>query len=121
MLAKMKVPNAMLGIAVIGIGASPIVDASPNAWDWALMALTSLAGGISLSASFLTNDGQAASARQPNHATRAPQSGGGEGEGGSRPRMDGVLRQARASTPWDAPSVAPTHSYAAVARSLMPI
>lgn len=76
MLAKMKVPNAMLGIAVIGMGASPIVDASPNAWDWALMALTSLAGGISLSASFLTIDGHAASPGQPNHATWAPQSDG---------------------------------------------
>lgn len=75
MLAKMKVPNAMLGIMVIGMGASHIVDASPNAWDWALMAFTSLAGGISLSVSFLI-DGHAASPGQPNHAAGAPQSDG---------------------------------------------
>ena len=76
MLAKMKVPNAMLGITVIGMGASHIVDASPNAWDWALMAFTSLAGGISLSVSFLTIDGHTASPGQPNHATGAPQTDG---------------------------------------------
>jgi len=76
MFAEMKVPNAMLGLMVIGVGASPIVDASPNAWDWALMALTSLAGGLNLSVSFLTSDGHATSSGQPNHATGAPQSDG---------------------------------------------
>ena len=78
MFAEMKVPNVMLGIMVIGVGASPIVDASPNAWDWALMALTSLAGGLNLSVSFgfLTIDGHGASSGQPNHATGAPQSDG---------------------------------------------
>lgn len=74
MLAEMKAPIAMLGVMVIGLGASPVLDASPNGWDWALMVVTSLAGGLDLGIAFMGFTDQAAAA--PHQSTGAPQSGG---------------------------------------------
>jgi hypothetical protein len=66
----------MLGIMVIGMGASPIVDASPNAWDWALMVVASLAGGLNLGIAFMGFSDQAALSDSPRLSTGGAQSEG---------------------------------------------
>ena len=53
MRAESKAPNALLGIMLIGMGADSILDPSPSAWDWTLLAVTSLAGGINLGIAFM--------------------------------------------------------------------
>jgi hypothetical protein len=53
MRAETKAPNALLGIMAIGVGADSILDPSPSAWDWTLLAVTSLAGGINLGIAFM--------------------------------------------------------------------
>ena len=73
MLAEMKAPIAMLGVMTIGLGASQVRDASPNAWDWALMVVASLAGGLALHIAFMGFDDQTAPGDVPHRSTRASQ------------------------------------------------
>lgn len=74
MLAEMRAPIAMLGIMVMG--ASPVMAASPNAWDCALMVVTTLAGGLDLGIAFMGFADQAALSDAPRQPVGAPQSDG---------------------------------------------
>ena len=51
--AEMPAAQAMLGVMVVALGASPIVDASLGAWDWGLLVVGSLAGGLNLGVAFM--------------------------------------------------------------------
>ena len=53
LLEEMKATYAMLGIMLIGLGAGALADPSPSAWDLALMAITSLVGGLNVGVSFI--------------------------------------------------------------------
>ena len=75
-LAEMKAPFAMLGIMLVGAGASPIVDPTTSAWGWALMVAASLVGGLNLGVAFMGIADQAAPSDAPRQSTVAPQSGG---------------------------------------------
>lgn len=74
--AEMRAAFAMLGIMVIGMGVSPIVDPSPSAWDWALMVLGSLTGGLNLSFAFMSVADQRATSGSLHDATGTPRPGG---------------------------------------------
>lgn len=51
--AESEAPHALLGIMVIGMGADPILNPSPDAWAWALLVIASLAGGMNLAVAFM--------------------------------------------------------------------
>jgi hypothetical protein len=55
------------------------VDASPNAWDWALMVVASLAGGLNLGIAFMGFSDQAALSDSPRLSTGRCPAGGLEG------------------------------------------
>ncbi|MBY9076633.1 hypothetical protein K1X13_17500 [Nocardioides sp. WL0053] len=74
-LAKMKAPFAMLGIMLVGSGASPIVDPTTGAWGWALLVAASLVGGLNLGVAFMGIAEQGAPSDAPRQSTVAPQSG----------------------------------------------
>lgn len=72
MTAEMKAPSALLGIMVIGLGASTILDPSPNVWGWALMVAASLVGGLNLGLASMWSVDQAASSDAPRQPTGTP-------------------------------------------------
>lgn len=59
-LAQMEAPSRLLGIMIIGLGASAILDPSPSAWGWVLMVAASLVGGLNLGVAFMVSAGQTA-------------------------------------------------------------
>ena len=58
-LREMQAPFVMLGIAFVGIGASPILDASPGTWGWTTLIGGSLVGGLNLGLAFIRGAEQA--------------------------------------------------------------
>jgi hypothetical protein len=75
-LGERKAPMAMLGIMLIGSGASPIVEPSASAWGWALMIAASLVGGLNLGVAFMGIAAQAVPSVAPRQPTVAPPPGG---------------------------------------------
>lgn len=57
----------LLSLMVLGFGAGPVLSTSPGAWDWAILVLGSLVGGLTLGAAFV-----AASHLQRTAPGRAP-------------------------------------------------
>ncbi len=51
--SEMAPAHVMLGLMMTGLGASAVLDASPPAWDWGLLVLGSLAGGLNLGVAFM--------------------------------------------------------------------
>jgi len=45
--------HLLVGLVMLGLGAGPLLYASPDAWDWAMLVLGSLAGGLNLGAAFV--------------------------------------------------------------------
>lgn len=75
-LAEMKAPFAMLGIMLVGSGASPIVDPSTSVWGWALMVAASIVGGLNLGVAFMGIADQAAPSDASRQSSAAPWAGG---------------------------------------------
>lgn len=51
--AEMRGAHTMLGVMAVGLGASAILEPSPGVWDWGLMVVAALAGGLNLGVSFM--------------------------------------------------------------------
>jgi hypothetical protein len=75
MLADMKAPSVLLGIMLIGLGAGPMLDPSPGAWEWALMVAASLVGGLNLGVAFMGFADQGAPNDASHQSMGAPPSG----------------------------------------------
>ena len=65
-------PTALLGVMVIGLGASTILDSSPNVWGWTLLVAASLVGGLNLGVAFMGAVDDVAPSDAPRQRTAAP-------------------------------------------------
>lgn len=72
LLAEMMAPSALMGITLIGLGASPIVDPSTSLWGWVLLVGASLVGGLNLGVSFMGLADQTASSVASRQSVRVP-------------------------------------------------